>query len=104
MAIELKEKDAGIRTRMKVGERATIRLEENPTTGFRWAADFDDAVIALVDDRYEGPEEPRGAGGVRVLVFEAVRSGSAALSCAKKRAWGAPEPVATFAVELEVHE
>ena len=102
MTIELKEKDAGTRSRMKVGERATLRLQENPTTGFRWVPEFDDALLTLVEDRFEGPEQPAGAGGERVLVFEAQRGGSTPLRCAKRRFWETADPVETFAVEIEV--
>lgn len=104
MTIELREADAGSRSGMEVGERATVRLPESPTTGYRWVADFDSTRLRLVEDRFDGQELPRGAGGERVLVFEAVRSGSASLTLEKKRAWESGEPMETFAVELDVQE
>jgi inhibitor of cysteine peptidase len=104
MTIELHEADAGSRSGMEVGERATVRLPESPTTGYRWIADFDSTRLRLVEDRFDGPELPRGGGGERVLVFEALRSGSATLTLGKKRAWESGDPVETFAVELDVQE
>jgi inhibitor of cysteine peptidase len=102
MTIDLKASDAGTRPRLDVGDRATLRLAENPTTGFRWTIEFDDSRVRLVEDTFEGPGEPAGAGGERVLVFEALRSGPAPLNLTNKRAWESAEPVDTFAVELDV--
>jgi inhibitor of cysteine peptidase len=79
-----------------------VRLPENPTTGYRWQPEPDDVRLKLVDDRFEGAEVPRGAGGDRVLVFEAVRAGPARLHCAMRRTWGSCEPVEEFSVELDV--
>ena len=102
MTIELRETDTGRRVSVRVAERATVRLPETPTTGFRWVAEYDDTRLSLVEDSFDGAATPRGAGGERVLVFEALRSGTATLDLRKQRAWGGGEPTATFAVELEV--
>ena len=101
MSVELSAADTGTRRTIQVGARVTVRLAETPTTGYRWQAD-DDPGLRLVDDRFEGAEVPRGAGGVRVLDFEAVRSGPARLRLAKRRAWGETEPVEEYLVDLEV--
>lgn len=100
MSIELTVVDTGTTRSVHVGERATVRLPENPTTGYRWEADFDGVRLRLVDDRFEGPQSPRGAGGERVLAFEAVLPGPTTLRLAKRRGWGDGEPVEVFVVEL----
>ena len=104
MAIELDEGDAGRRVGVRVGERATLRHPEAPTTGYRWVAGYDDTRLRLVEDRFDGADEPHGAGGERVLVVEALRGGSATLTLRKQRAWGSGEPARTLSVELDVRE
>jgi inhibitor of cysteine peptidase len=102
MTIELGPADAGTRRSVKVGELTTVRLPENPTTGYRWQTASDDACLRLVDDRFDGAQSPRGAGGVRVLVFEAVRAGSASLRLMKSRSWESGKPIEEYAVDLDV--
>jgi inhibitor of cysteine peptidase len=102
MPDELGAAESGTSKTVRVGDRTTVRLPENPTTGYRWQVDADDERLKLVEDRFEGAEVPRGAGGDRVLVFEAVRAGSARLGLAKRRAWGSGEAVEEFSVELDV--
>lgn len=79
-----------------------VRLPENPTTGYRWQIASDDSCLRLDDDRFEGAQSPRGAGGARVLVFEAVRAGSVSLQLLKSRSWESGKPIEEFAVNLDV--
>lgn len=84
-----------------VGEQVLVRLAETPTTGYRWQVETEGPVLS-VDDRYEGPVGPPGAGGTRVLTFEAAAAGAAEVHLALRRAWGDPTPVATARVRLSV--
>jgi inhibitor of cysteine peptidase len=102
MAIELNAADAATSRSVRIGDLATVRLPENPTTGYRWQRGPDDGRLKLVDDRFEGAGVARGAGGERVLVFEAVRAGVTTLRLARRRAWETGEPVEEFSVELDV--
>jgi len=102
MTAELRLADAGSRRTVRLGDLTTVRLPESPTTGYRWQADHDDAALRLVEDRFEGAQSPRGAGGDRVLIFEAARLGSATLRLAKRRGWGGGEPIDEFSAELDV--
>ena len=102
MTIELHHDDTGTRRSVHVGDLTTVRLPESPTTGYRWQPDFDVAALRLVDDRSEGASSARGAGGDRVLVFEAVRPGPAKLRLEKKRSWESGDPIEEFSVELDV--
>jgi inhibitor of cysteine peptidase len=102
MTIELGPEDAGTRRSVQVGDLTTVRLPENPTTGYRWQAASDDACLRLAEDRFEGAPSPRGAGGVRVLVFEAVHAGPASLRLMKSRSWESGKPIEEFAVDLDV--
>jgi inhibitor of cysteine peptidase len=102
MTIELRAADDGTSRSVRIGDLVTVRLPENPTTGYRWQSDLEEARLELVGDRFEGAESPRGAGGDRVLVFEAVRAGSARLRLAKRRSWGTGELIEEFSVEFDV--
>jgi inhibitor of cysteine peptidase len=102
MTLDLGPADAGTHRSARVGDRAEVRLPENPTTGYRWQIASDDSRLRLVDDRFEGAQAPRGAGGVRVLVFEAVQAGSASLRLTKSRSWESGKPIEEFAVDLDV--
>lgn len=100
MTLELTGEDSGTTRTVRVGERVTLRLPENPTTGYRWQADVDEARLRLVEDRFDGPQTPRGAGGERVLTFEVLLTGSTTLRLANRRSWGDGEPTAEFVVDL----
>jgi inhibitor of cysteine peptidase len=102
MTIELGPSDAGTSRVVHVGDLTTVRLPESPTTGYRWQSASDDARLKLVDDRFEGAQSPRGAGGARVLVFEAVSAGSVRLRLLKSRTWDSAHPIEELAVDLDV--
>jgi inhibitor of cysteine peptidase len=87
--------------RIGVGDRVELRLPETPTTGYRWHAD-PGPLLRLVDDTYAGQTNPRGAGGVRVLTFEATGAGRAEVSLVKRRAWGDSSAVAQASVAVEI--
>ena len=103
--IELGTSDSGSRLPLRVGERASVRLSETATTGYRWrrpAEDADDGVLAIVEDDQDGPADPRGAGGERVFVLEAVRPGTAIVRLEKSRSWEREAPVEQFSITVEV--
>jgi inhibitor of cysteine peptidase len=102
MAVELGPADAGSRPVVRVAEQVTLRLPENPTTGYRWQPEFDESVLRLVEDRYEGAEFPRGAGGQRLWIFEPLRPGSASVKLAQRRSWESGPPTTEYSVELDV--
>lgn len=101
MPIELRAADSGTRPAARVGDLVTVRLAENPTTGYRWEAEYDQVRLRLTDDRLEGADMPRGGGGERVLVFTVVQPGPAGIRLAKKRAWEQGPPREEFSVELD---
>ena len=60
------------------GETFELRLESNPTTGYKWfiATPPDPAVVTGGDRRYDGPDGPGvGAGGHEVFTYRAVATG-----------------------------
>jgi inhibitor of cysteine peptidase len=83
--VTLTEADNGKSIAVALGEKVVLRLNENPTTGFRWAVDTgDNEIIELRSSEYiRAPGSAVGGGGQRVFVFEARRSGSFHLLLAK---------------------
>ncbi len=69
----------------------TVRLvlDENPTTGFRWAvASAEGAPVELVESDFTpGPTASPGAGGRRELVLRAPRAGTAQVRLELRRSW-----------------
>ncbi|MDH3299426.1 MAG: protease inhibitor I42 family protein [Acidimicrobiia bacterium] len=71
--------DRGATFDVAVGERFSIVLESNPSTGYAWAVEepVPDQVLRLVDDLYHADESGLvGGGGLQELVFEGVGDGS----------------------------
>lgn len=88
----LTAQDRGRTVQLAAGESATLRLSENPTTGYRWTV-LSNAGLELVRDTYEGGSGAVGAGSTRVLEFRAARTGSATLQLVNRQEWN-PEGAA----------
>jgi inhibitor of cysteine peptidase len=74
---------------VKVNDLVEVSLEENPTTGYRWAAEsLDEASLKL---EYSGfishPDAAIGSGGTRTLRFRVVSPGIASIALKKWREW-----------------
>jgi predicted secreted protein len=73
----------------KAGDTFTIKLEENPTTGYQWSyAISDESIVALDKDEYVADDksgELMGSGGTRVLTFKALAAGSATTASRGRR-------------------
>ena len=103
--VTLSEADSGKSISLVVGDTIILRLNESPTTGYRWAVERgDNRIIALRHCDYERAQDSAvGAGGQRVLVFEARRSGSVHLSLQLRREWEREKPIArSFDVLIQV--
>lgn len=97
------EKEDGmenIRARLK--EPFKISLEANPTTGYKWYADYDYYLLSLENESYEkGPSEAIGAGGMTVFTFIPTKSGKTTISMVYRRPWeNIVANVKTFQVEV----
>jgi predicted secreted protein len=60
------------------GDRFTIALTANPTTGYSWSAEDNDDVEQVGSEQVAGGTMP-GAGGTQMLTFEATAKGSTTL-------------------------
>jgi predicted secreted protein len=70
------------------GEPFNITLDSNPTTGYRWYADYDYGLMKLDDQSFE--REPSGAiggGGREIFTFTPLRSGETRISMVYRRPW-----------------
>jgi inhibitor of cysteine peptidase len=83
------ELDNGTTARIHTRDIITVRLSENPTTGYRWNITTGPGLMTLDDTYiYTNPEgRMTGAGGVRFLTLEARMTGSEQISGIYKRSW-----------------
>lgn len=82
--------DAGQKIEIGVGGQFIVVLESNPTTGYRWEADFDESFIKLVQDEFEPDEVEEGmvgVGGKQRFTFEGLKTGETELTLTYKRSW-----------------
>lgn len=91
---------------LPIGQVAELRLNENPTTGYRWAVESGPGeTCAIVGDSFRVPNDPAsaGQGGEHRWQIEARREGACDLVFASRRGFepGAPA-AATFRVHLRV--
>jgi inhibitor of cysteine peptidase len=85
----------------------SIRLPENPTTGFQWAVEeIKSSIITLEKSNYAPTLDTGvGGGGERMLIFRATSSGTTNLSLKLWQAWeGDSSIVAIFTITVHVHD
>lgn len=96
--------DAGDTIEAKVNAEFIIALASNPSTGYSWFADYDEAQFKLVSDEYqqENTEEMIvGAGGTQYLRFKALKAGSFEITIEYQRSWeGEPIDQKVFSVSV----
>jgi len=88
----LTEADQGRELEAASGDVITVRLRENPTTGFRWAqVDQPGASLVLQSDEFSVGGTAPGAGGERILRYRAVAPGRSEIDLALRRGWEPPD-------------
>lgn len=97
--MELTRADADSDQVATVGEEIVVRLDEAPTTGYRWQPEVQG--LELLDDRYEQPSGTQGGTGRRVLHYRATAVGSAEIRADERRPWEASS-VGQFRVRITV--
>lgn len=102
--VTLSAADNGRSLAVARGDRLVISLEENPTTGFRWAVESNSAaVLAPASDELAARGPAIGAGGMRQLTYSAVAAGTSAVRLKHLRSWeGDTSIIARFAVTVTV--
>ena len=89
MAATFTESDSGKTVSIVVGARFTVELQENPTTGYKWARpDFDAKLLSLESDAYVLAEGTGiGGGGSHSFLFLAKACGETTIRFEYKRPW-----------------
>ena len=68
-----------------------IALESNPTTGYSWVAEFDAAMLELVEETFELGEYTKqglvGVGGTELFRFKGLSCGKTEITFKYKRSW-----------------
>jgi len=79
--------DSGQVVKVSINDTFDITLDSNPTTGYSWQAEYDEAYLVLVDRAFEPSSDAIGAGGVEVFTFQALKDGETKVTMTYKRAW-----------------
>jgi inhibitor of cysteine peptidase len=97
--IILDKTNAGRSVCVAPGDSVLLRLDEIPTSGYRWEVrDCDPAVLQLASDDFVRSETAGlGGGGQREFRFDVVGPGQTELRLACRRSW---EPESDAAEEL----
>jgi inhibitor of cysteine peptidase len=101
------EADHGKTIDLRKGDSLTIRLPENPTTGFRWVLNEHDglALEPTASPVFEPSGSAVGAGGGRTFGFLAKVPGEYGIAFNLRRPWEKEvSPGRTFAVNVRIHE
>ena len=103
--VQLTEQDSGSEVDVHVGDTVSIRLAENPTTGYRWnVANVDDSLVNIDDSEFvESPGSGIGGGGTRLITLSVRSPGVARASLKNQRPWEpTAAPIRQFEVTLNI--
>jgi inhibitor of cysteine peptidase len=105
-SLVLTEKDKGKAITVHQGDQIVINLQENPTTGYRWAVDkIDNAIIPDQVGYTQSPSGSIGSGGRRSFAFEAKGLGTAHLQLKLWREWeGDASIIDRFDVTIQIQK
>jgi len=79
--------DNGKAITVKSGETFTVKLDENPTTGYSWNMTVGDG-LKVVSDRYVANKTGLiGSGGYHVWTIQATKAGTYQIKGVYKRPW-----------------
>jgi inhibitor of cysteine peptidase len=106
--VQLTAADVGRHIGLRLGQEIEVRLEANPTTGYRWQMVHEAPAVLdfLVAETYApAPSAPRavGGGGTVTWRFRAARPGQDSLQLLYRRPWEADSaPARTFKCDITV--
>ncbi len=86
---------SGSRLALRPLDEVTVKLAENPSTGYAWLLAALDPAVVSHKSSYQADPEPAdaggepwaGGGGIRSFSFRAVGPGSISILLTYKRAW-----------------
>lgn len=103
--IEIFQGDRGKTFAARQGDLIVIRIEENPTTGYRWEICMvEQQVVEILDSDYLiAPGGGIGSGGMRIFRFRAKSPGISRVQLGLRRAWEPEVAVLeSFSVNIQV--
>lgn len=99
----LTDADNGKTVELNPGQKLTVILEGNPTTGYTWQVEPGESgpLKQVGEPQFEPSSSALGAGGKMSLQFEAASAGETLLKLVYRRPWeqGVP-PEKTFEVKV----
>lgn len=103
-AVKLDEQDNGQTVEVNSGDKITITLEGNPTTGYSWElSEFDASVVEPAGEAdYKSDSKLLGSGGVYTFTLNALAPGATTMKFIYHRSWEDAEPAQVFEVTLNV--
>lgn len=95
------EQNSGATAKAALGQSLEIRLQENPTSGYRWhVVQAGEPVCKLLSDSFTAGLEAPGQSGVHRWTFQTVAAGTASIRMIYRRAWETGEGARTFTLNL----
>jgi predicted secreted protein len=96
--------DDGTTVAVAAGDSVVFRLDEIPTSGYRWeVTEYDPAVLLpAADDFVPASADAVGGGGHHEFRFKVVGPGTGKLRLIKRRAWES-ESTAVDSLEVTIH-
>ncbi len=91
---------------VNAGDTFTVKLDENPTTGYQWSYTIsDENIVEISQDEYVADThsgEMTGAGGVRSFTFIAKAKGNAVITMVYERSWEKSEDDEKISFQIDV--
>ncbi|AQH03964.1 hypothetical protein A9R05_33890 (plasmid) [Burkholderia sp. KK1] len=88
------EADRGAVVEMRAGEQLAVCLNENPSTGFRWALDGETRLFDIEDNRYTAASANLGSGGQTCWFLRAKGAGQETVAFKLWRHWEGDKSIA----------
>ena len=104
-AVRLEARDSGRRLELRVGQRFSVALRANDSTGYSWKVVSSGEPVVRIEGEpaFVADSHMAGAGGTLTYRFRAARAGTAALKLVYVRPWEKDgTPAATFALTVAV--
>jgi inhibitor of cysteine peptidase len=87
MSSVLTSADNGRTVDLHVGDETTLRLAENPSTGYRWAIDAADTNLIEIKEGEHASTSKPGAAGEAQWLIKAKAPGTTAINLKRWRSW-----------------
>ena len=104
MSTVLTAADNGRTVELPVGDEVALRLQENATTGYRWAIDSADAnLVDINEGPYVSTSEKMGGGGEAQWLIKAKAPGATSIKLKRWRQWeGESSVVERYEITLRI--